>query len=453
MAESHTPHRHEATTDEALGLAVQLHRSGKLDGAEATYRAVLGADPGNRNALHLLGMLLAQRDRPLDALPLLERSIALDGSIAGWHNNLANVLQKLGRIDEAAAAYGRSLQLDPDDAPTHNNLGALHRLQRRPAQAQLSYERALAIDPGFLDAWNNLGNLLRQQGREEEAVSAYCEALLLRPDNAHARGMKALALHSLGRAAEAAAVYRAWLVDEPDNPVPLHHLAGCTKVSVPDRADDSYVETVFDGFAAGFDAQLEQLGYSAPALMAAAVERLHGLANASLDVLDAGCGTGLCGPLLRPFAKHLTGVDLSVQMLELADRRGGYDRLFKVELTAFLQAMPQAFDLVVSADTLCYFGRLEAVLAATRSSLRAGGRLLFTVEALVAADDAAVGEPRDIELHPHGRYSHSRAYVERTMNDAGFADVGIEPATLRFEGGKPVFGWVVGGRVAGEGAR
>ena len=35
-----------------------------------------------------------------------------------------------------------------------------------------------------------------------------------------------------------------------------------------------------------------------------------------LDVLDLGCGTGLCGPLLRPYARALAGVDLSPQMLE-----------------------------------------------------------------------------------------------------------------------------------------
>ena len=35
-------------------------------------------------------------------------------------------------------------------------------------------------------------------------------------------------------------------------------------------------------------------------------------------ILDAGCGTGLCGPLLRPLAARLVGVDLSEKMVELA---------------------------------------------------------------------------------------------------------------------------------------
>ena len=55
------------------------------------------------------------------------------------------------------------------------------------------------------------------------------------------------------------------------------------------------------------------------------------------DVLDAGCGTGLCGPLLRTRAKRMTGVDLSPKMIEWAAERGIYDRLAAEELTTFLE--------------------------------------------------------------------------------------------------------------------
>jgi predicted TPR repeat methyltransferase len=50
--------------------------------------------------------------------------------------------------------------------------------------------------------------------------------------------------------------------------------------------------------------------------------------------LDAGCGTGLCGPLLRPYASELTGVDLSAGMLDRARPRQVYDHLEKGELSA-----------------------------------------------------------------------------------------------------------------------
>ena len=53
-------------------------------------------------------------------------------------------------------------------------------------------------------------------------------------------------------------------------------------------------------------------------------------------MLDAGCGTGLCGPLIAPYARRLVGVDLSERMLAQARARDVYDELVKGELTAYL---------------------------------------------------------------------------------------------------------------------
>ncbi len=77
-----------------------------------------------------------------------------------------------------------------------------------------------------------------------------------------------------------------------------------------------------------------------------------------LVVLDAGCGTGLCGPLLRPYASRLVGVDLSGGMLDHARRKEIYTDLVQSELTEFLAAQQRAFDVIVAADTLVYFGDL-----------------------------------------------------------------------------------------------
>jgi predicted TPR repeat methyltransferase len=160
-------------------------------------------------------------------------------------------------------------------------------------------------------------------------------------------------------------------------------------------------------------------------------------ATGELDVLDAGCGTGLCGPLFRPYARRLVGVDLSGQMLAKAEGRTCYDELTRAELTGYLVAHPGAFDVVVSADTLVYFGALEEVAKAAASALRPGGRLIFTVE-------AAEGEcaPLGYLLHYRGRYLHARSYLEDVLRRAGFATA-IAQAELRMEGGLPVAGFVV----------
>jgi predicted TPR repeat methyltransferase len=247
----------------------------------------------------------------------------------------------------------------------------------------------------------------------------------------------------VGKIAEAAEVFRQWLQDEPQHPVARHMYAACSGVNAPVRAPDEYVEYTFDRFAASFEQQLtERLEYQAPQLCAAMLQRHLPPPAAELVVLDAGCGTGLCGPLVAPWARTLAGVDLSRGMLDQAQTKGVYADLYKAELTEFLQLSPGQWDVVLSADTLCYFGDLQAFMHATTRALRPQGWLVFTVEAL--ADE--VDQP--FRLQPHGRYAHARAHVRATLDTAGLAVVDIDAVVLRQEGGKPVHGWLVAARRA-----
>jgi predicted TPR repeat methyltransferase len=210
-------------------------------------------------------------------------------------------------------------------------------------------------------------------------------------------------------------------------------LAACSGREVPGRASNAFVEATFDSFAASFDARLAKLLYQAPALVAGMLERSGLPASKSLDVLDAGCGTGLCGPLVAPYARRLVGVDLSEQMIARAREREVYDELVQGELTAFLEERPGAFDVIVSADTLVYFGTLDPVAAAAAQALRPGGQLVFTVEELD-------GDGYDLSVN--GRYRHSRGYLERVLGEAGLTPE-LVPAELRMEAGEPVAGLVV----------
>lgn len=428
----------EANAAQALALALMLHRAGGLDDAGTLYDRILAVAPEHADALHFKGVLTHQRGDSEAAVALIRRSIALDGRLPDWHNNLGNVLLETGRVDEAAEAYESAVRLDPERADVHNNLGVLRREQRRPAEAEAAYRRALALDPQSADVHTNLGSLLNAQGRSEEALACYCEALVLKPRHAIARRALGFAYYTLGRVSEAVEVYRAWLEDEPDNPEALHHLAACSGEGVPQRASDAYVESVFDGFADSFDAKLAHLHYRAPELLAQAVGACLGEPAQALDVLDAGCGTGLCGPLLAPYARRLEGVDLSERMLARARTRNCYDVLAKAELTSFLEgAAAASYDLIASADTLCYFGDLRPVTRAAARALRPDGWLFFTVEALESADEV------EFSLQPHGRYCHGDAYLRRALAEAGLQRVDVQPAHLRVEGGRPVLGRVV----------
>ena len=67
-------------------------------------------------------------------------------------------------------------------------------------------------------------------------------------------------------------------------------------------------------------------------------------------------------------------------MLARAKEKNVYDALVQDELTEYLRNSREAFDLIVSADTLVYFGALEDIITAAAGALRPGGLLVFTLE-------------------------------------------------------------------------
>jgi predicted TPR repeat methyltransferase len=429
--------------DQAMAIAMQLHRNGHLDDAGEVYRQILEQAPEYGPALHYSGVLAHQQGRSDEAVARLERSLQVDPDQPDCYSNLCIVLREQGKLDEALVACRRALGLDPTHANAHNNLGGLLRAQGKLEEAEAAYREAIRLNPNHADAYTNLGNVLNAQKRTREAVVCYCKAITLNPKHAESRRLLGLAYCTLGELDKAQEVFERWLEEEPDNPVPRHMLAACSGRDVPSRASDAYVESVFDTFAASFDSRLARLSYRAPALVADMVERAGMPRSQSLDVLDAGCGTGLCGPLLSAYARRLVGVDLSANMLAQARERRVYHELVKGELTSYLREFAEAWDVIVSADTLVYFGAVDEVIEAAAKALRPGGLLVFTAEELEAGDDA------DYRIKPHGRYAHAPAYVERVLTGAGLRPE-MTRAELRMEGGVPVAGLVVRARRAGE---
>ena len=428
----------ELSLEQAFRLAVTLHQKNFVEAARELYGRILAAAPDHPDALHFSGVATHQLGDTEEGIRRIRAALALQPGLASAWNNLGNILLVRGRTEEAGEAYERCLTLSPEDADIHNNLALLRRAQGRLEEAEAAMRRAIALRPDYLDAYNNLGNLLCATRRVPEAVRVYSRACTFAPNNPQTRKNLAFAHIVLGEVDKAEAIYRQWLAEEPDNPLPAHYLAACSGSGVPERASDGYVKATFDSFAESFDAKLGHLLYRAPELVGEEVARLCGRPAGSLDILDAGCGTGLCGPRVAPWARRLVGVDLSSEMIARAKGRE-YDELCQGELTAFLAGRTGSADLVISADTLCYFGRLEGAAAAAFAALRPGGRLIFTVE----ADPPSGPDRPDYRLQANGRYAHSRDYVRRSLEEAGFGEVSLGEVHLRMEAGLPVNGLLV----------
>ena len=424
------------TLEEAVRAAQNMQRHGDLSAAEAVYLRILQVIPEEPNALHFLGILRHQQGDNEGATALIRRAIGVVPLDAGPWVNLGNIMLEMRRFDEAVDAYKQAAVLSPDNLLVHNNIGLLQGRRNNLDLAEAAYLQALRIAPDADYVLQNYAGLLHRLGRYEEATSFSIKTLSASPNDPKARRLLSISYALVGDLESARGVLRDWLELDPGNPEALHLLAGAGGLPVPARASDAYIAEEFDAFAKSFDAKLEMLGYKAPELVTRALAEALDAVGPAGDVLDAGCGTGLCSILLRPMARRLDGVDLSRGMLSKAAERGGYDQLECAELTSYMAGNPCRWDSIVSADTLCYFGDLHDVLVAARIALKLRGLLVFSVE-------AASSEIVEFSLQHNGRYAHGRSYIEGSVAAAGLELLSIELEILRAEVMRPVRGWIV----------
>jgi predicted TPR repeat methyltransferase len=425
-----------------LMAAIRLHQQGEIEPAMAIYEEILRRSPDHVDALHFSAVALHQKGDHHAALARLARVLKLVPDHFDAHNNRGNIFKKLGRLDDAEVDYRRALDIRPRDVDALNNLGTVLRERGQLKEAESKFREVIALAPKHAAAWQNLGNTLIFMDRIADAIEAHREAVRLAPMSPRAYHYLAAVLSANDLLDEAKEVCQKWIQLFPQDPRAAHMLAACTGERTPSRASDDYVRAEFAGFAASFDSSLAKLDYKAPTLLAGEVGRLLGEHHVRNMALDAGCGTGLCGAFLRARSKHLVGVDLSPEMVDLARKRECYDELVVDELTAYLRKHEARFDLIVSADTLVYFGDLGEVLPAAAGALVAGGILAFTVER-AADEDAASG----YRIRPSGRYVHSREYVESRLTAAGFVDLAFREVHLRKEAGSWVEGFLISAKL------
>jgi tetratricopeptide (TPR) repeat protein len=219
-----------------LRQGVAAHRDGDLPQAAQAFEQVLAQNPGNPDALLLLGTVRidqgdtgaaaaligqALRLRP-DFPPALRAQASLwrdQGRIAEAHALLRRALRRLpddpairtelaltlyqaGRPEEAIPLYQSLIGRNPRDVPLLVNLGRALRAAGDFAGAEAAYRRALAGAPEEPEVHNNLGNVLLAQGDAPAAIAAYRSAIARRPDYANAHYNLGMALLAAGELAE-----------------------------------------------------------------------------------------------------------------------------------------------------------------------------------------------------------------------------------------------------------
>jgi tetratricopeptide (TPR) repeat protein len=197
--------------------ALQLHRQGQLGQAETQYRQILRQLPHQADVLNALGMLLTQRDKAEEAIPLFRQAIKADGNAAHIYLNLGEALRATGRHKEAASAFRRALQIRPNYPEAQFCQGNLLHDQHRLSEAIACYRRTIHAMPQFVPALNSLGVALQESGQLDDAVAALLSAIRLQPDYADAHFNLANSYFKLEKDSLAATHYRHCLRLQPDN--------------------------------------------------------------------------------------------------------------------------------------------------------------------------------------------------------------------------------------------
>ena len=384
--------------------AVEHHQAGRLQSAERIYRQLLRDEPRHVLALHALGLLCHQSGRSDAAVELIAQAIALHDQEPDFHYNLGRILQAQGKLEAAASSYTRALTLKEDYAEAHNNLGKILETQGKREPAMASYARAVTHQPGYTAAHYNLGCLLFEAGKPDAAAAHFKSCLESDPrDLLGAR----LLLARLGATA------------------------------MPAQASAAQLERIYAKRASSWDREKYYRGHQ---LVAAALAKsAHG---PKLDILDAGCGTGLVGTLIAPLANRLEGVDLSSAMLGKAREKNIYAELHQGELVSFMAARPDRYDAITCAATLIHFGDLTSVFAAGAAALKDDGVFVFTLF-LKDGDDFAVAP--DTNLARTGCFVHAPGYVARAAQAQGFAveELQTDIHEHAFDESAPVTGLIV----------
>jgi tetratricopeptide (TPR) repeat protein len=231
-----------------LKESIELHRQGRIDEAEAGYRAWLAEHPDDVDALHAFGMLRSQRGDFVEGARLLKHAHELAPDDAEVGLALASLSYCEGDFEAARRGFHQALALDPNLQGAHAGLGQLALMRGDRVEAERHFRTAsrageepqalaglgsLLIERGDLDgalrhigraaelAPNDaliqfmLGQAFARRGTTAFAEQAFRNALRLRPDLHVIRSWLASVLLQEGRAAEAGAFYDE-LLDAPE---------------------------------------------------------------------------------------------------------------------------------------------------------------------------------------------------------------------------------------------
>ena len=159
-----------------LHRAMDLHKAGKLDAAETIYLDVLKHNPDDPNALHLLGIIVAERGNAEKGIDMILQALQKVPNSFAMYHNVGNLYAQSGQLKKAEENFRKAIELNPDYAEAFHNLSSNVKFSKDDPAIGLLRELIKSKDLSVVDscfAYFALGKMLNDIGEYDEAFLAY----------------------------------------------------------------------------------------------------------------------------------------------------------------------------------------------------------------------------------------------------------------------------------------
>lgn len=191
-------------------------------------------------------LLNIQGDNPEDQEYLknmLQKAVKADPNFSETHLELADVLLKEGKQDEAVTHYKEVIRIQPNSFLAHIMLGNILSNKGEHLEATEQFRRAIEINPLNSAAHNNLAILLIQQKKADEAIRYLREALQIDPKNADIHNTLGAALLEKGAIEEAEEQFREALKIQQDS---WNAMANLANILIQKRELEKAIELLYE---------------------------------------------------------------------------------------------------------------------------------------------------------------------------------------------------------------
>ena len=419
--------------DAYYNQGVLMLKIGNLAEAHVNLERALTLNPKNAAIHGQMAQIYLQKAEYPEAIDYLQkRLIAQPDHIDSWHY-LGMAHFSLNQFEDAVHCFEKVLQLTHRHPECYEHLAIAYLKLADKEKALTYFFRQLEIQP-TANAYYNIGVLLIEKGRHRDAIEYLRQAVALEPLHLPAHLNLGVLYLKSQQQEPALTHYRKAAEIKPNDPEIQHILMALTQNKIPDKAPAEYLKNLFDQYADYYDKHLtESLRYRVPQQLHAAISELIRVDQPGWNILDLGCGTGLCGELFKEFSARLTGIDISQEMITAAKAKNIYDELLVADIEQALTDYHD-LDLILAADVFTYIGELNGIFAQVRRALKKNGLFAFSVEKT---------EKSPFELQPSIRYAHSRSYLETLIARHDFKILSLKEITLRTQKEVPVTGYLV----------